>query len=82
MSFHNNEVGFTESNVLALCSMGESTKSAASGYIGNKGIGFKSVFKMSPTPRVHSRAYHLQFDAAAGGGLGYIVPTPLPPPPN
>ena len=40
LSFHCNEVGFSETNVLALCSMGESTKSAAdSGYIGNKGIG-------------------------------------------
>jgi hypothetical protein len=40
IEFFNNEVGFTERNVLALCSMGESTKKASdAGYIGNKGIG-------------------------------------------
>ena len=77
VSFHCNEVGFSESNVFALCSIGESTKAAAgAGYIGNKGIGFKSVFKLSPTPEVHSRDYHLRFDAT-NGGLGYIVPEPL-----
>ncbi len=31
---------------MAVCSIGESTKSASDpGYIGHKGIGFKSVFK-------------------------------------
>ena len=81
IEFSNNEVGFSEGNILALCSMGESTKKASdAGYIGNKGIGFKSVFKITQTPRVHSRIYHLQFDSQSGGGLGYIVPIPVPPP--
>lgn len=80
IEFFNNEVGFSERNVLALCSMGESTKKASdAGYIGNKGIGFKSVFKLSSQPRVHSRQYHLQFNSS-GDGLGYIVPTPIAPP--
>jgi hypothetical protein len=43
--------------------------------------GFKSVFKISTTPRVHSREYHFQFDST-GDGLGYIVPTPIAPPPS
>ena len=76
--FENNEVGFAERNVLAICSMGESTKQASdAGYIGNKGIGFKSVFKLTTTPEVHSRDYHIRFDSADGGGLGYIVPKPV-----
>ena len=38
IAFDNNEVGFSARNVLALCSMGESTKSAADPhFIGNKG---------------------------------------------
>ena len=87
VSFLNNEVGFTAANVAALCSVGESTKSGGSiGYIGNKGIGFKSVFKVTPTPEVHSRGFHIGFDARPGCeaegrcALGYIVPSPLPPP--
>jgi hypothetical protein len=78
IAFENNEVGFAERNVLAICSMGESTKQASdAGYIGNKGIGFKSVFKLAATPEVHSRDYHIRFDSADGGGLGYIVPKPV-----
>ena len=77
LTFDNNEVGFTPKNVRALCSMGESTKLAADPrFIGNKGIGFKSVFKMTSRPRVHSRQFHLQFDAS-DGGLGYIIPAPV-----
>lgn len=71
--FENNEIGFSERNVLAICSMGESTKKASdAGYIGNKGIGFKSVFKLTATPEVHSRDYHLSFNSEDGGGLGYV----------
>jgi hypothetical protein len=35
-----NEDGFTENNIRAICSIGESTKSCIEGYIGEKGIGF------------------------------------------
>ena len=85
VSFRNNELGFSAKNVSALCSVGESTKSAAdTGYIGHKGIGFKSVFKVTPTPEIHSCVFHFGFDARpsadGAGALGYIVPTPLPPP--
>src|SRR5260370_17525909 len=41
----NNEAGFEEKNVRALCSIGEPFKPKAFGYIGEKGIGFKSVFR-------------------------------------
>lgn len=67
--------------MLALCSIGKSTKQASDPrYIGNKGIGWKSVFKITPRPQVHSRDYHLEFDALDPSGLGYIVPTPVAPP--
>lgn len=43
----NNEQGFTSDNLRALCDVGNSTKAGNNtGYIGNKGIGFKSVFRV------------------------------------
>jgi HSP90 family molecular chaperone len=44
---NNNESGFTESNIRALCDIGNSTKASTAGYIGQKGIGFKSVFRVA-----------------------------------
>jgi len=79
--FDNNELGFTEKNVLSLCNIGQSTKAGSDPrYIGNKGIGWKSVFKISSTPEVHSRSYHLRFDSNDTSGLGYICPEPIAPP--
>src|ERR1017187_9806626 len=44
----NNEVGFQLENVRSLCSVGQSTKKERNhGYIGEKGIGFKSVFRVT-----------------------------------
>ena len=48
LAFRNNEEGFTEDNVVALCNIGAGTKEAVAGYIGQKVIGFKSVFKVRP----------------------------------
>lgn len=45
----NNERGFSSKNIRALCDVGNSTKKGSgTGYIGQKGIGFKSVFRVSP----------------------------------
>ena len=44
--------------------------------------GWKSVFRVSKTPRVHSRHYHLQFDITADDNLGYVSPMPTSPPPS
>jgi len=44
---YNNEMGFTEANVRSICQIGDSTKVDAARYIGRKGVGFKSVFKVS-----------------------------------
>ncbi|OAQ65575.1 hypothetical protein VFPBJ_11205 [Purpureocillium lilacinum] len=40
-----NEDGFTEAHLRAICSIGNSSKVGNHGYTGEKGIGFKSVFK-------------------------------------
>lgn len=43
----NNEEGFSAKNIRALCDVGNSTKKGSNaGYIGKKGIGFKSVFRV------------------------------------
>lgn len=43
----NNERGFSAENIRALCDVGNSTKKGSNaGYIGKKGIGFKSVFRV------------------------------------
>ena len=70
----NNEVGFNERNIHAICDVGRSTKKAhRSGYIGQKGIGFKSVFRITDTPEIHSGGYHIRFDAKCDA-IGYILP--------
>ena len=43
------------------------------GILGQKGIGFKSVFRVSDCPEVHSNGYHIRFDAKSGH-VGYILP--------
>ena len=73
----NNESGFAEPHVRALCSVGESTKvkSEQLGFIGEKGIGFKSVFTISDAPEIHSSGFHFRFDLRGRKDpLGYVVP--------
>lgn len=70
----NNEVGFSESNIRAICDVGKSTKGAhRSGYIGQKGIGFKSVFRITDMPAIHSNGFHIRFDARSDP-IGFILP--------
>ncbi|KAH7429492.1 hypothetical protein KP509_09G052400, partial [Ceratopteris richardii] len=74
----NNELGFTPANMKALCDVGSSTKiGSAAGYIGQKGIGFKSVFRVTDSPHIHSKGFHVKFDISEGS-LGFILPTLIP----
>lgn len=70
----NNEAGFTEADVRALCNVGSSTKAKAVGFIGHKGIGFKSCFGVSDEPAIHSNGFHFHLDAKHK-----IVPHEIPP---
>ncbi|MES2784724.1 MAG: DUF3883 domain-containing protein [Pseudomonadota bacterium] len=75
LTIWNNEMGFQAEHVRALCSVGRSTKAKKAGYIGEKGIGFKSVFQVSNAPEIHSNGYHFRFDMTnPDHHLGYIVP--------
>lgn len=72
----NNERGFDRSNLESLCDVGQSTKRARTlGYVGEKGIGFKSVFKISPGPMVFSGGFQIQLN-----DQDYIIPRWVTPP--
>lgn len=80
LTIWNNEQGFRPENVTALCSVGQSTKAKKAGFIGEKGIGFKSVFQVSDTPEIHSNGFHFRFDMSdPEKHLGYIVPHQVAP---
>ncbi|XP_021754621.1 uncharacterized protein LOC110719947 [Chenopodium quinoa] len=74
----NNEVGFSMQNIVSLCSVGRSTKKGKrdQGFIGEKGIGFKSVFLVSKEPHIISNGYKVKFteEPDRSCGIGYIVP--------
>ena len=71
----NNEIGFSPENVDAICQIGKSTKSKIQGYIGEKGIGFKSVFRVTSNPYIFSNGYRFCMpECDEETGLGYIVP--------
>ncbi|KAH9328703.1 hypothetical protein KI387_000811 [Taxus chinensis] len=74
----NNEKGFTFKNIESLCSVGKSTRKGKrqGGYIGEKGIGFKSVFLVTSQPYIFSNGYQIRFNEIppADTKLGYTVP--------
>ncbi|XP_045792699.1 uncharacterized protein LOC123887421 [Trifolium pratense] len=74
----NNEKGFSPKNIDSICSVGRSTKKGnrSSGYIGEKGIGFKSVFLVTAKPYIFSNGYQIRFNEkpCPHCSLGYIVP--------
>ncbi|KAJ6836182.1 uncharacterized protein M6B38_326795 [Iris pallida] len=74
----NNEKGFCAENIKALCDIGNSTKKGSAGYIGNKGIGFKSVFRVTDAPEIHSNGFHVKFDITEGQ-IGFVLPTLISP---
>ncbi|KAJ3707082.1 hypothetical protein LUZ61_010787 [Rhynchospora tenuis] len=74
----NNEKGFSPANIESICRVGKSTKKGQRyrGYIGEKGIGFKSVFLVSSQPHIFSSGYQIMFseEPSPECGIGYIVP--------
>jgi len=71
----NNEKGFEESNVRALCRIGETTKRDKSlGYVGEKGIGFKSVFRITNNPQIFSKGFNFKFKYYPNDPISIIIP--------
>lgn len=72
-----NEDGFSKSDIRAICSVGASTKKFSAGYIGEKGIGFKSVFKVASKVHIQSGPCSFAFSHTReddDDGLGMITP--------
>jgi hypothetical protein len=72
-----NEDGFIEENVLSISRIGSSSKSKDRGYIGEKGIGFKSVFQVATAIRIQSNSFSFSFrygEGATRDKLGIVTP--------
>ncbi|KAI8635259.1 hypothetical protein F5Y19DRAFT_5509 [Xylariaceae sp. FL1651] len=70
-----NEDGFTDKNLAAICAIGKSSKTGAQGYIGEKGIGFKSVFMAASRVHIQSGMLSFSFRHRSGdSGMGMISP--------
>jgi len=70
----NNEKGFEKKNVWALCGIGETTKTKALGYIGEKGIGFKSVFMIANKVQIYSNGFQFGFNYDESNPVTMIIP--------
>jgi hypothetical protein len=64
-----NETGFTERDIEAICSVGSSTKIGIADTTGEKGIGFKSLFKAVDEVTISSNGYHFHFSARRRCGM-------------
>ena len=72
-----NEDGFSPEDIWAICRINASTKTNVRGYIGEKGIGFKSVFKVAKKVHVQSEPYSFAFEYEHDkndDGLGMVTP--------
>ncbi|KAI8691937.1 hypothetical protein NCS56_00187800 [Fusarium sp. Ph1] len=75
VSIECNENGFTHENLRAICAIGKSSKVGAAGYIGEKGIGFKSVFMAAWKVHIQSNDFSFSFTHRKGdSGLGMVTP--------
>lgn len=76
LTLDNNESGFNAGNLYAITYAAASTKirrKSAATYIGEKGIGFKSVFAVADFVEIHSGPYHFRLNNGE-----FIVPHPVP----
>ena len=70
-----NENGFTDENLTAICDIGNSSKTKTEGYIGEKGIGFKSVFMAAWKVHIQSGFLSFSFVHEKGNtGMGMVQP--------
>ena len=77
-----NETGFDSANVEAICRIAHSTKKGAkfrnAGYIGEKGIGFKSVFRVASQVWITSNGYNFMLDRTERLGMVKPIWTAFP----
>ena len=63
---------FNEADAVGVCGVFRGTKKPNSGRIGRFGVGFKSVYGYTLTPKIHSGPFHFAIE-------DYVRPCPLPP---
>ncbi|RTE79713.1 hypothetical protein BHE90_005765 [Fusarium euwallaceae] len=77
-----NEAGFTFADLNAITHLGKSTKKGVTngqkGYIGEKGIGFKSVFKAADVVHISSGYYEFKLDRNKHLGMVLPIHSPFP----
>ena len=73
-----NEDGFRAANVRAICTVSESSKkvTADDQSIGEKGIGFKSVFNIAHRVHIQSGVWSFRFDHNKQDPLSMYIPIP------
>ena len=71
-----NEDGFTAEDLTSICSVGRSSKERKRGFIGEKGIGFKSVFKTMSRVEILSGNFSFYFQHKQGDPAIYMI-TPI-----
>ncbi|KAH8808653.1 hypothetical protein F5884DRAFT_900865 [Xylogone sp. PMI_703] len=75
-----NEDGFKEIDVVQICHTGKSWKKSRPGYVGEKGIGFKSVFQVASKVHIQSNSFSFSFqyngEQQSRKKLGIITPIP------
>ncbi|RAK90226.1 hypothetical protein BO79DRAFT_262875 [Aspergillus costaricaensis CBS 115574] len=70
-----NEDGFTTEDLIAICNIGKSSKTSVQGYIGDKDIGFKSVFMVAWKVLIQSGELSFYLQHRIGdSGMGMISP--------
>ncbi|PYH67489.1 uncharacterized protein BO88DRAFT_416453 [Aspergillus vadensis CBS 113365] len=68
-----NEGGFTPEDLIAICNIGNSSKTSVQVYVGENNIGFKSVFMVAWKVLVHSPKYRPRdLKLLMGYGLVYL----------
>ncbi|CAF3878418.1 unnamed protein product [Rotaria sp. Silwood1] len=72
--FSNNEQGLRPRDVLAICSLAVTTKTSEQKHIGEKGVGFKSVFAASNRPMLFSHSWKFRFQVPGTDAMSYITP--------
>ncbi|KAJ1605685.1 sacsin like HSP90 chaperone domain [Cryptosporidium canis] len=76
--FHINEKGMTRDNIESVCDIGNSSKknSHSRYFTGEKGIGYRSLFKITDNPGIYSGGYSIRFSSRPDDEveLSYIVP--------
>jgi len=69
----NNEIGFLARDVQSVCSLAVTTKTGGV-HIGQKGLGFKSIFSCTDKPIIISNQWSFGFNVPGTDEMSYITP--------